>query len=154
MNISSLRPNPSTLPMLFILGIAMLGAGCGVVASSSATPLPNASSTASTPPDGILSGQVVARSSCPAQNSVTPCALAPVAGRTVTVETVSGDTIATLTTDTQGRFRLSLPQGHYMVRPASGNSPAATPSSAVEVDVAAGQTISIQLVVSAGPPRS
>jgi hypothetical protein len=170
---SILRPDTRYLAVFLVAGAALLLAtGCGVVTgsssgvvaspSSSSGTLPNPSSTSVRVPSpsstsaaagGTVDGKVVARSSCGAQSSATPCPLAPAGNRVLTIETSAGVVVATVTSDQQGHFSVVLPAGHYVVKPAARTGTSGTTGSQVAVDVVAGQTVSVQIVVSASPPR-
>lgn len=169
---STLRPISRYLALSLAAGAALFATGCGVVTgsssgavaspSSSSGTVPNRSSTAVTVPSpssttaaasGTVDGKVVARSSCGAQSSATPCPLAPVGNRALTIETTAGVVVATVTSDQHGHFTVVLPPGHYVVKPAAGTGTAGTTGPEVAFDVVAGQTVSVQIVVSAGPPR-
>ncbi len=133
--------------------LLLLMSGCGVTTSGNAGTSPESSAT-SAPAHGTLSGQVVARASCGAQNSVTPCPLAPVPRAALNILTPAGAVVTSVTSDQQGRFSVTLPPGSYMVQPAPTSGTAGIKGPAVAATVVAGQTVSIQVVVSAGLPRS
>jgi hypothetical protein len=167
MSIRSLRLILRYLTGLLLLASIASVAACGAMTTSTtnttttggAHPLSSPSSTsgfstAGAPSPGALVGQVVARSSCPVRNPVSPCTLVPVSGATVTVRTTtSGAVMATATSDTHGRFRIPLPPGRYSVSAASGAGAHAAPTAQMTVDIATGHTATIQIVVSAGLPR-
>jgi hypothetical protein len=56
-----------------------------------------------------------------------------------------------VTTDQQGYFTVVLPPGQYVVKPVAGTGTAGTTGPAVAFDVFAGQTVSVQIVVSSPP---
>ncbi len=164
------QTNSRWLSVLFAMGVAIIATGCGVsTTGSSAQPTstsgssvqPTSTTGSSAQPtgtagssSGTLSGQVVARSSCGAQNSVTPCALAPVGNATLSIETATGAMVATVTSDQQGHFSVVLSPGHYIIQPIVISGSANIQGATVGVDVVSGGTISVQIVVNAGPPRS
>lgn len=151
MQYSTLIRHVSRYPApLFVASLLILIAGCGVATSGSS---PEPSSTNS-PTTGVLAGQVLARSSCGAQNSVTPCALAPLPGAVLSVKTAAGTVVASITCDQQGHFSIILPPGSYLVQPESKAGSTAIKGPAVAANVVSGQTVSIQVIASTGLPRS
>lgn len=146
------------------LFLAILGGAtaCGAMTTGGSQPIPSPSSTVvstavatqNASADGELSGQVLARGSCPVENPVSPCKLAPVAGASVSVRTAGGGVVASAPSDANGRFRIALPAGQYNVSATPGTPANASPSGPVAVVIQTGHTTSVQIVVSAGPPRS
>jgi hypothetical protein len=76
-----------------------------------------------------------------------------VGNRTLSIDTTAGVVVATVTSDQQGHFTVVLPAGHYVVQPAARTGTSGTSGQTVPFDIVAGQTVSVQIVVSAGPPR-
>ena len=150
---SIVRPDARHLPLFLAIGAALLATSCGVVTGGSSGAVASPSSTTTTAAgSGTVDGKVMARSSCGAQNSVTPCPLAPAGSRVLAIETSAGVVVTTVTSDQHGYFTVRLPPGQYVVKPAAGTGTAGTTGPAVAFDVVAGQTVSVQIVVSAGPP--
>lgn len=70
-------------------------------------------------PTGSLSGRATAGPVCPVEQ-VPPdpaCAPRPVAGAIIVVRDPQGREVARATTDADGRYRLTLPAGEYVVEP-------------------------------------
>src|SRR5215467_9391756 len=71
---------------------------------------------------GILIGEVVAGPTCPVATAEQPCPPRSVPNRAVLIETPGGTVVMRVTTDQQGRFRITLAPGTYRVFvPQDGN---------------------------------
>ena len=60
------------------------------------------------------------------------------------------DNVATFTTDEQGRFRVTLPPGHYTVEKKDGGKRRIGSSGPFEVDIAEGQMKQVQWTCDSG----
>jgi hypothetical protein len=67
------------------------------------------------PAMGILLGQVTQRPMAPVERVGRPVPPAPVAGAQITISATTGQRVATVVTDDQGRYRVELPSGTYRV---------------------------------------
>jgi hypothetical protein len=65
---------------------------------------------------GVIEGEVTARPTRPVERADSPSPVLYVAHRRVAIETPSGATVATTTTDANGRFSVAIPPGSYVVR--------------------------------------
>ncbi len=95
------RPLIALAAYLFVLGVAL--AACGVTTG------PGTSVT------GTIAGDVVAGPTCPVEQVENPCPPKAVTDRQVNIDTTSGATTASTTTDANGRFSIAVPPGSYVV---------------------------------------
>ncbi len=123
-----------TLVALVVAAAALAGCGTGSGA---------AASTGS----ATLAGQVLAAPSCPVERAESPCPPRPVHGATVEVLR-AGDRVAATTTDDQGQFLVAVPEGDLLVRATNAGGYRSTAAQLVEV--AAGSTATVRLVVDSG----
>jgi hypothetical protein len=65
---------------------------------------------------GVIEGEVTARPTRPVERADSPSPVLYVAHRRVTIETASGATVATTTTNERGHFSVTVPPGSYVVR--------------------------------------
>jgi hypothetical protein len=87
--------------------------------SASPTASPTAPPSPSLPPvDSGIAGTTVVDGGCPVQRVDQPCPDRPFQARIV-VARDNASTVASVQTDADGRFRIPLPPGRYVVRPAS-----------------------------------
>lgn len=97
--------------------------------------------------DGTVAGRVLSEPSCPVERAGHPCPPRPVVGGSV-VALQAGHVVASTHTGAGGRFRLSVDAGRYVIRATNTGGLATTAQRAV--DVAAGATIGVRLVVDSG----
>ena len=155
MMIQSLK---GTLLALPLLGALLLG-GCSVQPIGQATlpptPAPTVTATATTTAGiaakGTLTGTVTASPTCPVQTEPPSCPPKPVTGRTVTILTLSGQSVATTMTDEHGAFSISLSPGTYRVEatitPGTIGMRQVAPVQAV---IVAGTTVHVDIVLDTG----
>ena len=93
-------------------------------------------------------GEVVAGPECPVEQIGSPCPDLPFTG-TVRASTLDGSVVAEVETDRQGRFRIPLEPGSYVVDVvlAGGGPATATPE---PVRVEEGRFTTVDLVVDSG----
>jgi hypothetical protein len=65
------------------------------------------------PPDGGVRGRAVVAPACPVDDPASPCPETPFVGTVVIVDTASGDEVARVDTDEDGRFEVRLEPGSY-----------------------------------------
>lgn len=82
------------------------------------TLLASCSPIVSIPDDSGIQGQVSIGPLCPVMQVGVPCPDRPYQA-ILTVWTPGGRRVARLSTDTQGRFRIALPPGNYILHPES-----------------------------------
>src|SRR5262249_33275864 len=129
------------LPVLVLALLALVVAACGVSGTGGAP--------AST--QGMLSGKVVARPTCPVERAEQPCQPAPITHRTVSIENASGKVVASVTTDPQGQFSVALAPGQYVVRVAIvRGQPGLRQLTPGSVTVFAGKTTPITITLDTG----
>jgi hypothetical protein len=90
------------------------------------------------PENSGVSGVTVVDQGCPVIYGSTPCPTQPLRAQIVVVRPPSATVVAQVVSDSDGRFRIPLPPGHYTVNPQNLNSaplPVARPQ---QVDVHAG----------------
>lgn len=83
--------------------------------------LATCSSQEPAPADSGVEGQVLIGPMCPVVQVGQECPDQPYQA-TLTVNSLEGERIAQVQTDEQGRFKLSLPAGSYILHPESPNS--------------------------------
>jgi hypothetical protein len=69
------------------------------------------------PPRSGIDGLVLAGPQCPVVQEVSPCPDEPLSGAPIRITTAGGGNPETVTSDGQGRFRVSLAPGDYEVEP-------------------------------------
>jgi Carboxypeptidase regulatory-like domain len=144
-----------------VVALALL-AGCarsrsaGVDSSSpSAGPTSTpARLTSATPgsqlPDSGIAGTTVVDGGCPVVRLDSPCPDRPLRAVLVVVNAVTGAQVASTTSDQDGRFRLALPPGRYVIRPESFNGAPLPRAAPVTVDVPAGRFASVTIRFDSG----
>jgi len=96
-----------------------------------------------------ISGVVRVGPTCPASSQTHPCPLKPVSSERLHIFDSAGRLIKTATSDVQGRFRVGVPAGGYVVAPVNpGRRYLRTPS--VHVNVSAGKVVRIRVVLDNG----
>lgn len=85
---------------------------------------------------------------CPADRADPPCSGTPVQANVVVLDQTSQTTLATVTTDADGRFTVALPSGIYKIRATRANGGPARRPTIRQVTVSAGRftTITVRLV--------
>ena len=96
---------------------------------------------------GTVAGRVQSAPSCPVERAGHPCPPRPVVGGLV-VALRARYVVASTHTGAGGRFRLALDAGRYVIRATNTGGLATTAQKTV--DVAAGTTIRVRLVVDSG----
>jgi hypothetical protein len=95
-----------------------------------------------TPPAGTgVTGVTVVDAGCPVSRPDPVCADRPIPARLTVVDTRTGAVVATLTTGTDGVFRVALPPGTYELRPANLSGAALPRPIPVTVVVPAGRYV-------------
>jgi hypothetical protein len=97
--------------------------------------------------DGTVAGWVGSAPGCPVQRAGHPCPARPVVGGSV-VALQAQHVVASTHTGAGGRFQLLVAAGRYVIRAANTGALATTAQRTV--DVAAGATIRVRLVVDSG----
>ncbi len=97
--------------------------------------------------DGTVAGRVHSAPSCPVVRAGHPCPPRPVVGASV-VALQAGHVVASTHTGAGGGFQLSVDAGRYVIRATNTGGLATTAQKTV--DVAAGATIRVRLVVDSG----
>jgi hypothetical protein len=96
----------------FLVLAALFVGGCQLFPGlgTGSSPLPSAGA-------GNVSGKVVAGPTCPVESSPPDpqCAARPVAGATLLIQDLAGHTVATVVSDGDGVFYLTLPAGDYVL---------------------------------------
>lgn len=119
--------------LLLIASATLVLAGCGD------EPRPEAPEDR---PESGISGHVLLGPQCPVEDIKLPCPLEPAADVPINV---SGDQEATTETDANGRYRIALPPGDYVVTGAAGML-----CDPVEVHVSAGAFVTADLPCDTG----
>ena len=122
---------------LLLVALAALFAACAPGPSPIASPV------------GGISGIALAGPTCPVERPGDPaCAPRPVAGATILIRNATAADIATIVTDAAGRFRVSLPPGHYTLlgQPVAGLMGDPAP---LDVEIAKGQ-VAVELSYDTG----
>lgn len=104
----------STHALVLALAIALSAAACSAGAAISPGPSASASTSTAT---AVLSGSVTAGPVCPVEK-VPPdpsCAPKAVHGAHLLIRDAEGKVVATLTTDANGAFSVTLPLGSYTI---------------------------------------
>lgn len=112
-NLADLTARRHLLAAVLVL-VAAFAAGCAAVATPSAAP------------DSGITGQVTVGPSCPVVQVNSPCPDKPFKATLVVTDPLGNQTVATLTTDADGKYRLPLPAGDYRLEPQAPN-PGAPP---------------------------
>ena len=135
------RLTSSRLTAVLGLAVAVLLslAGCG----------PGTPADSSTPQavDSGIAGVTVAGPQCPVQVAGQPCPPKPVSAHVV-VEDAAGRQLAAFMSDAQGRYRVALPPGEYVL--VSGNDPGGPLLKPVQVTVVGGRYVDLQLMLDTG----
>jgi hypothetical protein len=129
----------STLALGLALAAVLIVSGCG-------TATPSASSSDSSAPDSGISGVTVAGPQCPVQIAGQPCPPRPVSVRVV-VQDLARHEVATFNSDDQGRFRVRLPAGDYLLVTTDPHGPLLKPE---HVTVVAGRYTELSLLLDTG----
>jgi hypothetical protein len=124
--------------LAFVLTAVLSVGGCG----------PDGATGSSGPAaDSGISGLTVAGPQCPVQIAGQPCPPKPVSARVV-VEDAAGHQVTAFTSDPQGRFRVQLPAGEYVL--VSSGDPGSLLLKPVQVTVLAGRYADVQLMFDTG----
>jgi hypothetical protein len=99
---------------------------------------------------GILIGSVVAGPTCPVDTAEQPCPPRSVPNRLILIETPGGTVVMRVTTDQQGRFRVTLAPGTYRVLVPQDGHPFPTQRTPQQVRVIAGQTMQVLIELDTG----
>jgi hypothetical protein len=97
-----------------------------------------------------MQGRTTIDGGCPVIRAGTPCPNRPLSARITVTRTGSDAVIATITSDADGGFRISLPPGTYLLRPdnlAGARYPAAQP---ITVTVRSGQFTQVAIAFDSG----
>ncbi len=125
----------------------LLLAGCTPAAGSA---YPNAGSVpayANPPAESGIAGQVLIGPGCPVQQVDTACPDRPYQ-TTLTVNNLAGEKIVQVQTDADGRFRVPLPSGDYILHPeTTGRYPSAADQN---ITVSVGQFTQIIVTYDSG----
>jgi hypothetical protein len=97
--------------------------------------------------DSGISGLTVAGPQCPVQVAGQPCPPKPVSAH-VAVQDAAGHELATFVSDAQGRYRVALPPGDYVL--VSGGDSGLPFLKPVQVMVVAGRYVELQLMLDTG----
>jgi hypothetical protein len=131
-----ISPRSSLFGVVLATVLALGGCGPGSSHDSSVQPLL----------DGGISGLTVAGPQCPVQVPGQPCPPKPVSANVV-VEDNAGHEVTAFVSDAQGRYRLALPPGDYVLVSGDPGPPFLKP---VQVTVVAGRYVDLQLVLDTG----
>jgi hypothetical protein len=135
-NVLALRRRGVLIPLLLLLTVLLGLSACGQGASGA---------------QGTIKGDVVAGPMCPVERADSPCPPQPVTDRQVTIQTTSGATAVTTTTDGNGRFSVNVAPGSYVVHVLAGPGMLGlrqeTPG---DVTVTANQTSTIHIELDTG----
>jgi hypothetical protein len=96
--------------------------------------------------DSGITGVTVAGPQCPVEIAGQPCAAQPVAARIVVQDPAGRDLLA-FTSDDQGRFRVGLPPGDYVLVTTDVRAPILKPQ---PVTVLPGQFLQLRLLLDTG----
>jgi hypothetical protein len=97
-----------------------------------------------------VQGRTTIDGGCPVIRAGTPCPNRPLSARITVTRSGSDTVIATVTSDADGGFRISLPPGTYLLRPdnlAGARYPAAQP---ITVTVRSGQFTQVAIAFDSG----
>lgn len=108
-----------------LVGVGLLLAGCG-------------SGSGAAPSDTGVAGRTVVDVGCPVQRADTGCPQRPVRAKITVTRPDATDVVAAGDTDAQGRFRIALPAGTYVLHPVNAANAALPRAAAVRVTVQAG----------------
>jgi hypothetical protein len=126
--------------LLAVLGLALAAVlnlgGCGPGTQTGSPAL-----------DSGISGLTVAGPQCPVEIAGQPCPPKPVSAR-VAVQDAAGQQLTAFDSDAQGRFRLPLSPGAYVL--VSSGDPGGPLLKPVQVTVLAGQYVELQLMLDTG----
>jgi hypothetical protein len=92
----------------------------------------------------VLAGPI-----CPVETPDQPCRDQPVVGVIIRIDDPEGTEVARVVTDSEGRYRLSLPGGSYRIVAQPHQGLMGTPEP-VEVEVGADQTTIVDLIYDTG----
>lgn len=130
-----------------LLIVPILACGC----AASAEPASSASSASSAPSqDSGIDGRTMVDAGCPVIRLGTPCPERPLSARITVTSAAGGGTVATVTSDADGRFRVALPPGTYTLHPANllgSPVPLAMPKT---VNVTAGHYTTVEIPFDSG----
>ena len=146
------------LGMGIVISISACAPGGAGVGAGSTNPTGAPQSTSTPPPqititatsEGTVDGLVVAGPSCPVERAEDPCPPKPVPDRLVVIETPGGKVVTRVTTDQQGHFTVRLAPGTYDLQVPSGSSPYPVQHTRQQVNVVAGQTVQVQVLLDSG----
>jgi hypothetical protein len=100
--------------------------------------------------DSGIEGRTTVDAGCPMARDSTPCPDRPLSARITVTPASGGDTVASVVSDAQGRFRVPLPPGTYTLHPANllgAPAPLAMPQT---VSVAAGRYATVEIAFDSG----
>ena len=140
----AVRRNRLTPVRLSAVLVVALAAGFGLAGCGPGTP---ADSSAPPAVDSGITGVTVAGPQCPVQVAGQPCPPKLVSAHVV-VEDAAGRQLTAFMSDAQGRYRVALPPGEYVL--VSGNDPGGPLLKPVQVTVVAGRYMDLQLMLDTG----
>lgn len=87
---------------------------------------------------------------CPMVRNASPCPDRPLSARITVAPASGGDTVANVTSDNDGRFRVPLPPGTYTLRPANLTGAPAPLAMPLTVTVVAGRYTTVEIPFDSG----
>jgi hypothetical protein len=130
------RAKPVVLRLVSIVALAALVAGCADVAPPGETPTPESGISGT-----VILGPTCATGDAPGAHEPVPC-LTPYSAQLAVLD---GENVVVIraTSDAEGRFRVTLPPGDYVVAPQGGDPyPIAQP---LPVTVPVGEFVEVQI---------
>jgi Carboxypeptidase regulatory-like domain len=140
------------LGALLAFGLALALAGCASITVNAAGTAGNGTPGTGTPgTQGTLSGDVVAGPTCPVERAEDPCPPRAVPNREVQILGTTGAVVATVTTDSKGRFSVALAPGTYTVTvPMKQGQIGMRQMSDIKASVVAGQITTVKIELDTG----
>lgn len=105
-----------------------------------AQPPPSVASTTPAPAtaESGVQGRTMVDGGCPVVIENSPCPARPIPSRITILRVGSGAAVTVVTTDAAGRFRVTLPPGGYLLKPANLAGTAFPRGTPVEVTISSG----------------
>lgn len=114
-----------------------------------ATLLVGCAKSVSAPSDSGITGIALLGPTCPVERVGTPCPDEPMAGAQILVKR-GGETVATVTTGDDGRFRVELDPGEYVLEPVSPSETGLPFGKPMNVRVEANAFTDVQVLFDSG----
>jgi len=108
------------------------------------------SSGADPSPDSGVSGRTVVDQGCTVIRGSTPCPTEPLRARVVAIHAGSTATAGSTESDVDGRFRISLPPGQYVLHPQNLSGAPVPTAMPVPVEVRSGSYVEVTVQFDSG----